>query len=177
MSTRDLLTPRQRQGLSDVLQTCFASELLAPSKRLWLMSAWISDIEILDNTGGAFAVLCPAWPFGKIRLSSIFSRIAQLGGDVFVAMNESSHNDAFCLRLMELKEEFGERIEWRRVEKLHQKCLCGDDFALRGSMNFTYFGLNVNEEQMTITTSLPDVARLRIELDQRWQEEIGGKNI
>jgi phosphatidylserine/phosphatidylglycerophosphate/cardiolipin synthase-like enzyme len=174
MSTRDLLTPRQRQGLADVLQTCFASELLAPSKRLWLMSAWISDIEVLDNTGGAFAALCPDWAFGKIRLSAIFARIAQLGGSVFIAMNETPHNDAFCLRLKELKDEFGNRIDWCRVTKLHQKCLCGDDFAIRGSMNFTYYGLNVNEEQMTVTTSLHDVALLRIELDHRWKDAIDG---
>lgn len=174
MSTRDLVTPRQRQGLTDVLQGCFASELLAPSTRLWLVSAWLSDIEVLDNSGGAFAFLCPDWPYGLVRLSSVLGRIAELGGSIFIGMNEATHNDSFCLRLNELKKEFPGAIDWRRVDKLHQKCLCGDDFALRGSMNFTYYGLNVNEEQMTLTTSQQEVALLRMELIERWKTESSG---
>jgi hypothetical protein len=49
MGSRDLVTPRQRQALADVLTSFLLAELLTPSQPLWLISAWISDVEILDN--------------------------------------------------------------------------------------------------------------------------------
>ena len=62
-----LVTPRQRESLADVLATCFISELLVPSKPLWLISAWISDIDVIDNGAGAFESLVPLWPNGPVE--------------------------------------------------------------------------------------------------------------
>ena len=35
--------------MPDLLQMLFLSELLAPSRCLWLVSPWISDIPVIDN--------------------------------------------------------------------------------------------------------------------------------
>ena len=43
-------------------------ELLLPSRDLWLVSAWISDVPVVDNSGGQFATVAPEWPRSRIRL-------------------------------------------------------------------------------------------------------------
>jgi hypothetical protein len=173
MISRDLVTPRQREALSDVLSTCIVSELLVPSSPLYLISAWISDIEIIDNAGGAFSALAPEWPRGPIRLSAVFERLASEGAQVFVAMNEHVHNQAFIQRLMQMQQlECGRRIRWATARDLHQKCFCGQPFAIRGSMNFTWNGLNAKEEQMTVSVNPAEVRRLRFELEDRWSQYI-----
>ncbi|WP_333983550.1 phospholipase D-like domain-containing protein DpdK [Burkholderia gladioli] len=177
MGHRDLITPRQRQALADVLSGCLLSELLAPSEPLWLVSAWVSDIEAIDNAGGAFEALAPDWPRGPIRLSTVLARIVELGGSIFVGMNNDVHNESFIERLKSIHRFAPLRVRWAVAEQLHQKCLCGSRFALRGSMNVTWNGLNAKEEQMTLTTTLADVQRLRLELNDRWfnaAETFGG---
>ena len=48
------LTSRQ---LPDLLQTILVAELIAPSQCLWLVSPWISDIPVVDNTANTFLAL------------------------------------------------------------------------------------------------------------------------
>ena len=36
--------------VADLLQAIFAAEILRPSARMWIVSPWISDIPVLDNT-------------------------------------------------------------------------------------------------------------------------------
>lgn len=168
MSSRDLVTPRQRQALADVLSSCLLTEMLVPSQPLWLISAWISDVEIIDNAGGAFEALAPDWPRGAVRLSAVLARIVELGGSVFVGVCDDTHNEAFVERLKVIHRSAPQRVRWAIAAELHQKCLCGERFALRGSMNVTWNGLNANEEQMTLTTTPAEVRRLRLELSDRW---------
>ena len=168
-----MVTPRQRQALADVLSSCLLTELLTPSQPLWLISAWISDIEVLDNAGGAFEAIAPDWPRGPVRLSAVLARIVELGGSVFVGMCGDSHNEIFVERLRTVHLIAPERVHWAVVPALHQKCLCGERFALRGSMNVTWNGLNANEEQMALTTTATDVQRLRLALTDRWTHAPG----
>jgi len=169
---RDLLTPQHRQAIEDVLTTCIVGELLAPSKELWLMSAWISDIEVLDNSAGAYCSLAPDWADGPVRLSAVFRRIAELGGHIFVGMRRHPHNFAFVPRLRDLQREFPDRLSWKMSVEEHRKCFCGDLFALRGSMNFTYYGLNANEEQLTLSTNISDIKKLQMELSDSWRRSV-----
>lgn len=168
MGSRDLVTPRQRQALADALSICLVTELLSPSRPLWLISAWISDVEILDNTAGGFEAIAPDWPRAPIRLSAVLTRIVEVGGSIFVGMGSDPHNEMFVEKLRGIRGLAPDRVRWAVAEELHQKCLCGDRFALRGSMNVTWNGLNANEEQMTLTTTVADVRRLQLELADRW---------
>jgi len=173
MASRDLVTPRQREALADVMSTCFIAELLAPSDPLWLISAWISDVELIENSGGAFEALAPDWPKGPVKLSAILQRLLELGGHVFVAMMDNQHNDAFILRLKAMQQQpFGQQLRFAVSPQLHQKCMCGERFAIRGSMNFTRNGLNAKEEQMTVTLDSAEVQKLRFELHDRWEAAV-----
>ena len=71
MASRDLHGPAQSRGVRDLFQSLFAAELINPSPKLWLFFAWISDVEILDNSARQFAALEPDWPAAPIRLSQV----------------------------------------------------------------------------------------------------------
>ena len=55
----------------DFLQSLFVAELIRPSRRLWISSPWISDVEIVDNRARQFGTLCPDWPATRIRLTRV----------------------------------------------------------------------------------------------------------
>jgi hypothetical protein len=171
-ATRDLLTPRQREALADVLTSCVVSELLDPSDPLWLISAWISDIPLIDNSGGSFESLAPEWPRGPVSISRVLETRLRLSGKVFIAMRDDTHNQLFAKQLQYLEEQHHGTLRWVLAPDLHQKCLCGKRYALRGSMNFTWNGLNAKEEQMTLTTAEAEVRKLRFELQDRWQNAL-----
>ena len=65
--------------IRDLLQSLFAAEFICPSSHLWLVSAWVSDIPVLDNTGMGFAAISPRWGPRKIRLSEVLVELAAQG--------------------------------------------------------------------------------------------------
>src|SRR4029079_15360433 len=62
---------RSRNEARELLQFFFASELVSPSKTLWLVSPWLRDIELFDSAAGAFADLFPDAPKRVIRLTDV----------------------------------------------------------------------------------------------------------
>ena len=59
---RDLHGPAQSRAVRDLFQCLLIAELFNPSPKLWLFFAWISDVEIIDNSARQFAALEPDWP-------------------------------------------------------------------------------------------------------------------
>jgi len=70
----DLHGPAQSRAVRDLLQGLFAAELIHPSAKLWLFFAWITDIELLDNSARQFSALAPDWPATQIRLRKCSKR-------------------------------------------------------------------------------------------------------
>ena len=60
---------------AELLAGLFTAELSAPSTSMWLVSPWISDVELIDNTAGTFAALSR---FGRrrVRLTEILVAFA-----------------------------------------------------------------------------------------------------
>lgn len=83
---------------AELLSGLFAAELCAPSKCLWLVSPWISDVELIDNTAGSFDLLTR---FGKrpIRLAEILVALAGGGTSIVVGTTSDRHNSWFAKRL------------------------------------------------------------------------------
>lgn len=155
---------------ADFLQSIFVVELLMPSTRLWISSPWISDVELIDNSGRQFSFLSPIWPADRIRLSTFARTLLDRGGRLAIVTNESRHNDEFIERLDELQGEFGSGLSLARVATLHEKGIVGDRFALDGSMNLTYNGVYVNEEYLIYRTDPAAVAERRLTLENRWRD-------
>jgi phosphatidylserine/phosphatidylglycerophosphate/cardiolipin synthase-like enzyme len=51
---------------------------------------------------------------------------------------------------------------------LHEKGLVGDDFYIAGSMNFTYRGVTLNQEMVTVFTAPDSVAMARLAFFDRY---------
>jgi hypothetical protein len=56
----------------------------------------------------------------------------------------------------------------KNVQDLHDKVWVTNGFYLRGSMNFTYFGLNINSESIEVSTDDESVAQAMVEARHQW---------
>jgi hypothetical protein len=169
-SSRDLFGPGQSRAIRDLLQSLFAAELLHPSRRLWLIFGWISDIEILDNRARQFSPLQPDWPSTGIRLSRVLRALVERGGKIILIARDVEHNRSFATQLKPLCTEFDGRLIVTLKPEVHEKGILGDDFLLNGSMNLTHNGVNTNDEHLTLRTDSSSVEEWRVSLEQKWAE-------
>lgn len=158
----------------DLLQTAFAAELLAPSRCLWIVSAWIWDIPILDNASGGFQHLDPTWPNGPVRLTSVLSALLDVGVTVHVAARPND-SQIFFQTLRDRSGYTGEAttdcplyIHNVGEETQHQKGILSTRFYLRGSMNLTHNGIGVLDEHVEYTTAPDALAQAAVEFESRW---------
>ena len=168
---RDLFLGQARRVPSEFLQSLFVTELLLPSHRLWLCSAWLSDIEVVDNRARQFASVVSSWPADQIRLSQVLESMLERNGSIVVIANEDPHNDAFVRKLKPVEEKYGGRCCVIRDRNLHEKGIHGDHFTLDGSMNFTFSGVTINEEHLLYRTSPAAISERLLELEKRWGAE------
>jgi phosphatidylserine/phosphatidylglycerophosphate/cardiolipin synthase-like enzyme len=156
---------------AELLVGLFCAELACPSKCLWLVSPWISDVELLDNTAGNFDALAR---FGKrpIRLSEMLVTVASKGTHIVIGTTTDEHNARFLNAFRTLSRDL--RVEDKLIvsidttDNLHAKALTGDDFALAGSMNITYNGIQVREELIDLRTDQAFVAQARMDAFDRF---------
>lgn len=158
--------------VAELLQTIFAAELVAPSRCLWIVSPWISDVPILDNSTNAFSTLVWDWPRGHIRLSAVLGQLLRRGTTLRVAARPIEHNRDFFAQLRLQAGDRGERLHIAETETLHEKGILGDGFYLSGSMNITYNGLTFNDEVLHFFTHPEAVAANRQHFTQWWGGEV-----
>lgn len=155
----------------DLLAGLFSAELCLPSRCLWLVSPWVSDVELLDNSAGTFG---PLTRYGKrpIRLAELLVALAASGTHVVVGTTADDHNKRFLERLRLLADDMrvGPLVTTSidASNNLHTKALTGDDFALAGSMNITFNGIQVREELVDLRTDDAYVAQARMDAFDRF---------
>lgn len=159
-----------RHEARELLQAIFAAELLAPSRCLWIVSPWISNIQVIDNEARTFQPPDTTWGRGLIRLADILRELARRGTSVVIATRPDEQNEAFLEELKRVLRDVGcdERLVVHRAAQLHEKGVAGDDFYLGGSMNLTWNGIEVLEESLHYTTEPESVAIVRLQYRQRW---------
>ena len=170
--SRDLHGPAQSRAVRDLFQSLFVAELIHPSPKLWLFFAWISDVEIIDNSAREFAALEPDWPAGPVRLSQVLRALLSRGVHIRLVIREDGHNDYFITRLQALKARFGSLLKWTIEKSFHAKGLLGSDYFLSGSMNLTLNGISINGEHLVLRTEPAAVAEQLIELETRWEGQM-----
>ncbi|MBQ1076747.1 phosphatidylserine/phosphatidylglycerophosphate/cardiolipin synthase family protein [Micromonospora sp. C31] len=155
----------------DLLGALFAAELVNPSKCLWLVSPWISDVEVIDNSGGTYPALTRYGRRG-IRLAEVLTSLAAKGMRVVIATTSDAHNDTFRRRIEQLIVDIRVSDQVTMIVNgtrgLHTKALTGDDYALVGSMNITYNGIHLNEEQVELRCDPTYVAHARMDAFDRF---------
>ncbi len=167
---RDLTGPLQTVGIRDLLQSLFIAEALEPSNPLWILSGWISDISIVDNSSRQFSGVDPDWPVGMVSFSQVFRTLLSRGGRIALVLRDVDHNQRFVARIARLKSEYPKQLLWYLGEYEHEKGIVGHDFEVTGSMNFTHNGVEVNGEHLIYRTDPAVVSGRRLTLQDQWGE-------
>ncbi len=165
---REIYTNSASQQLPLLLQAAFTAELIAPGKRLWLVSPWISNIPLLDNSAFAFRHVEPRWPKTKIRFTAVLEKLLSEDTSLYVVSNDESHNDEFFRWLEGAHGQYPGRVHFLRKDTLHLKGILGDHFYLKGSMNFTFNGLTKLDERIELVLDPPEIANAYIEFAKYW---------
>lgn len=160
-------TPRKGLRLDDSLVPLFVSEMIEPSPDLWLVSGWVSDVAVLDNTDEDFTAVLGEGHAGPISLTTVLRLIAERGAVLHVSLRPNTHNDDFIGRLR--RRVAAERLRLYVDEDIHEKTLCGSNWVVSGSMNFTWNGTEVNNEAITYTIDSQLAAQTRLDFEHRWQ--------
>lgn len=155
-----------------LLQNLLVAEVLYPSSELWLISPWVTDVEIVDNRAGGFASIEPTWPMRWIRLSEALGSLGGRGTRVVIALRSDEHNLVFRRRMEFAFAAVGcaDRLTVLvdDSDEQHEKGLLGDDYFVSGSMNFTVSGLRFNGEVITVTREAGEIASARIAFRERF---------
>lgn len=172
MSGKRSVRTRPRNGLAigDVLTAALISELCAPSQEFWLVTGWVTDIAVIENSIRQFDAVLGADPRSTLSLSEVFALLTQQGTHVHVAVRDDPHNLTFTDRLS--RSCGGERLHLYSSSDLHEKIMIGWTWTLKGSMNFTWHGTQRNEEALDFEVDPANAARQRLEVRTRW---IGGQ--
>jgi len=166
--TRMIHTRACSQQVPDLLQVIFTAELIRPSTEFWLVSPWVSDIPLLDNSDLGFRVLQPGWPRGRVRLSTVLDALAGLGTTVHVVLSKAEHNLLIRSSLQRLTQYVQQRILIHTDDMNHSKGILGDKFFLSGSMNLTLNGIGHLGETVNFHVDPAMIATSRIEFQSRW---------
>ncbi|MFN9370313.1 MAG: phospholipase D-like domain-containing protein DpdK [Planctomycetaceae bacterium] len=150
--------------IRELLEALFAAELLSPSRCLWLVSPWVTDLDLLDNRSGAWSAMDPQWGPRQLRLAELLGRLLEMGVHVVIATRPDAHNEQFLRKLGDRVRSSGTEslLRVHRKSTLHHKGFLGDDFYLSGSMNLTYNGVEILDEGITFETDRDATESARI---------------
>jgi hypothetical protein len=166
MPTRTITTVSRRfsRELLDTLMSLFALELAAPSRELYLVSGWATDVPLLDNSFGQYRALLPETSGKMVRLSALLNALADRGVKVSVATRHDPMNEEFIARLNRPP------IIVRQIDDLHVKMLVTEHFCWDGSMNFTYNGVYNNQEIIHLWTSPETISQALLDVKRIFEE-------
>ncbi|RYE54289.1 MAG: hypothetical protein EOP48_12645 [Sphingobacteriales bacterium] len=169
--SREIYTYTASKQLPHLIQSLFASELLAPGKTIYLFSPWLSNVAILDNSTNSFRQVNPLWPRGVISLTSVLEHLISKGTEIRICVNHSDHNKFLMSWIDQMIKRGYSNVLGKRRKDLHKKGLLFDKGFISGSMNFTFNGLNVLDERVVFTTHDGDIASAQIEFENYWNSE------
>ncbi|WP_225995110.1 phospholipase D-like domain-containing protein DpdK [Streptomyces arboris] len=168
MPSRTLRTnARSALRADSLIRTALLAQLATGGGEVWLVSAWISDVDLVDNGDGSFDYLLGEDPPERCRLSDVLLLLARAGTRVRVVTRPDAANEAFVQRLLARVDA---ACDLRVVEDrdVHEKCLVGPEWIFQGSMNFTRNGLARNKEQITYSVDQRSAAQALVEFQHEW---------
>ena len=152
-----------------LIRTALLAQLAAGQGEVWLVSAWISDVLLVDNSDGAFDLLLGDNPPERCRLADLLLMLARSGTKVRVVTRPDAANEAFVRRLRAGAEDACDLVVVQDAD-VHEKCLVGPGWIFQGSMNFTRNGLARNKEQITYAVDERAAAQALMEFQHEWEQ-------
>lgn len=139
-----------------------------PSRCLWIVSPWLRDVPVLDNSTGSFLFLCPDFPRTEVRLSRVLRELVDRGTTVVIATRADVGNRQVVDGLQGISR--AETVIFHERSELHAKGIVGDRYSLLGSMNLTFNGLERLTEMLVFQNDRGSVEQLRLS----FRREYGG---
>jgi phosphatidylserine/phosphatidylglycerophosphate/cardiolipin synthase-like enzyme len=154
--------------IAELLQSMFVAEMLMPEGDLWIVSPWISNVVLIDNRSGNFDALNPEWGRREVRLVDVLLALMSRGTTVNVVTRSDETNRAFIGRLKDMAQQLAleDQMSITVREKLHTKGVLLSNSLLMGSMNLTYYGMQINDEWVEFSVDPEDLAATRLEFRQ-----------
>ena len=154
--------------IAELLQSMFVAEMLRPDGDLWIVSPWISNVVLIDNRSGNFDALNPEWGRREVRLVDVLLALMSRGASVKIVTRSDEMNRAFIGRLKDMAQQLAleDQVSITVREKLHTKGVLLSNSLLMGSMNLTYYGMQINDEWVEFSVDPEDLAATRLEFKQ-----------
>ena len=143
-----------RAHVKDLLTSILVAEALNPGD-IYILSPWISDFPVLDNTTGNFDSINPAWGHRHIHFFELLQNCVEAGATLKLAIRENREK---IYSLEQALKNYPSRFVVAEHKELHEKGLLTESGLIRGSMNFTYFGASINFEGITYTINPSAIA-------------------
>ncbi|WP_020388786.1 phospholipase D-like domain-containing protein DpdK [Kribbella catacumbae] len=160
--------PRNGLAITDLLTSTLLSELCCPSDELWIVSGWITDIPILENKHRQYDAVLESVARSSLSLTEVLAELAARGAHLHVALRSVDHNTRFRNRLQDRVRP--DRLSLYESADVHEKIMVGNDWVMKGSMNFTWNGVQQNEESIDFSVGKAAASFERLELRTRWIE-------
>ena len=154
--------------IAELLQSMFVAEMLMPAGDLWIVSPWISNVVLIDHRSGTFDALNPEWGRREVRLVDVLLALMSRGASVKIVTRSDEMNRAFIGRLKDMAQQLAleDQVSITVREKLHTKGVLLSNSLLMGSMNLTYYGMQINDEWVEFSVDPEDLAATRLEFKQ-----------
>lgn len=157
------------ETIRELLQSMFVGEMLIVGEKVWIVSPWISNVVLVDNRSGSFNALNPEWSGKEVRLNDVLIALMLRGCDiVIVTRDDQESNIPFINKVKETCEVAGvlDKLTIVIRNKLHTKGILLSKSLLLGSMNITYYGIEMNEETIQFSISPEEISRTRLEFNK-----------
>lgn len=174
MSSRDIHSRDGGKVVRDLLASFAVTLVLGDFKRpVYLISPWITDFKLLENSFGQF--------------KSLFSLQNGISENPYILFSEAlaEISNRLSIRIITWPDEksitFVNKIDsfsnitvkFEDEQKDHQKGLLSELFYFEGSMNFTYSGVYKNKEKITCniaydTEGKPKINEAYLEFERIW---------
>lgn len=168
MDTREIYIRKSTLLPKPFIESIFATEFVNPSRNLWIVSPWVTDLDILDNVARRFSILDPDWPSSPVQLSKIIEGLLTKGTIIHFVVNTDDHNKALILKLNQLRIEYPDHLHVKIDQLLHEKGIVSDNFLLDGSMNLTFNGFNINTEFIRYSCNKESIAQKKIAFQENY---------
>jgi len=159
--------------IKELLQTMFVAELLISKGDVWIVSPWISNVVLVDNRSGNFDSLNPEWGRREVRLSDVLATLMGRSTNVTIVTRNDERNVPFITKLCEVAQQHGleDRASITIRDQLHTKGILLSNSLLMGSMNLTYYGMEINDEWVEFCIDQEEIARTKLEFGLYMKEQ------
>lgn len=158
--------PLGQRHLKEVLSGQMAGLLIKPEP-IWLVSPWVSDFPVLDNRTGDWDALSPSWGNREIGFMELLACAANSGCSLRLITQDDGKSQSF---INQLQNRLLSGVDYRYLASntLHTKGLLTNCFFLKGSMNYTFHGANLNDEVLELTNDGTMISEALLEFEERY---------